>query len=159
RQALCHLGVEEGGTRPGAVHVHRLLASVRRHLHGWIPDVEDPPWVLPGEADLDGAENPDSCDQSLGARDVARRALRGLTLIGDCAHRGEGYYLPTPPRLIPLPSGRALVIGSLPTRAAADALAVPVGWAGLARGVAAEHLASAGAPRQALDPWLLRPSQ
>src|SRR5262245_21940341 len=70
RQALCHLGVEEGGTGPGAVHVHRLLASVRRHLHGWIPDVEDPPWVLPGETDLDGAEDPDSRDQSLGARDV-----------------------------------------------------------------------------------------
>lgn len=160
RQALCHLGVEEGGTRVGAVHIHRLLASVRRHLHGWIPEVKEPPWVLPGEADLDGAEEPDSRDQSLGARDVALRVLRRLTLIGDCAHGGEGYYLATPPRVVPLPSGKALVIGGLPTRAAADALAVPVGWAGLARGVAAEHLARAGGgSRQALDAWLVWPAQ
>lgn len=159
RQALCHLGVTEGGSRAGAVHVHRLLASVRRHLQGWIPDVEAAPWVLPSEANLDCAEDPDSPDQSLGARDVAVRALRRLTLLGDCAHRGEGYYLPTTPRLVPLPSGRALVIGGLPTRATTDALTVPVGWAGLARGIAAEHLAGAGAPRQPLDAWLSRPAQ
>lgn len=159
RQALCHLGIDEGGTRAGTVHVHRLLASVRRHLHGWIPDVDEPLWVFPGGADLDSAADPESRDLSLGARDVALRALRRLTLIGDCAHGGEGYYLPTPPRLVPLPSGRALVIGGLPTRATANALAVPVGWAGLARGVPAEHLTGASSPRLALDAWLSRPPQ
>jgi hypothetical protein len=74
-------------------------------------------------------------------------------------HRGEGYYLPSRPRIVSLPSGGALFVGGLTSRASADTLAVPVSWAGLARGVAAEHLPDAGAPRQALDAWLPRPGQ
>jgi hypothetical protein len=47
------------------------------------------------------------------------------------------------------------VIGGVPTRSISELLAVPVGWAGLARGIAANHLASANIdiPRQSLDCW------
>ena len=85
RHALCHLGLEVGGGRIGAVHILRLLSAVRRQLQSWIPDAEQPPWVVPSEPESHYPGDSDEVGQSSGIKDVTARALSHLTLLGDCA--------------------------------------------------------------------------
>ena len=37
--------------------------------------------------------------------DLVRRTLQKLVFLEECAHAGNGYYLPTPLRLVELPAG------------------------------------------------------
>lgn len=90
RLALSTCGRE--GEFAGAVHVLRLLMSVRRQLGFWLSD-----------------ETQDA--------DPVREALDGLVQLGEAAHCGFGFYLPVPMRQVEMPGGGILLIGSLPTRA------------------------------------------
>jgi hypothetical protein len=87
--------------------------------------------------------------------------FRLLEFLGEFVHCGQGYYLPTPVRLIPLCSGGALVVGGLPTWALRQQLAPAIGWAGLGRVLLPTEAACmrANVFRQSVDTWMGRPAQ
>jgi hypothetical protein len=121
------------GEFASAVHILRLLMSVRRQLGFWLGD-----------------ETQDA--------DPVREALDALVQLGEAAHCGFGFYLPVPVRQVEMPGGGTLVIGSLPTRALQRRLGpgYTVRTAGLARVVDAGNgnppLASF--PAQPFRQWL-----
>jgi hypothetical protein len=159
RHGLGHLGAEEG-QKASAVHVHQLLGTLRRQLSGWMPEPDQPPWVLPEE--VRQAQNEDAdVAQHVGIKDLGLHILKKLELLGECGHRGGGYYLPTPPRLVPLQSGAALLVGGLCTSELSSAFGLRIGWAGLGRALPADKAADAfsSLPRQGLSAWTGLPDE
>src|SRR5262249_46038102 len=110
RHHLCLSGQQtEPAGHPGGVHLHRLRTAVRRQLlplGNWFADEAGPVWQ---DLELDGE------DGRVDLRELDLRILRLLEFLGEFVHRGQGYYLPTPLRLVPLQSGGTLVVGGLPT--------------------------------------------
>jgi hypothetical protein len=168
RHGVCHLGSDEGA-KSQAVHVHQLLSALRRELSGWMLEPDLPPWVSQEEASRSAEDEEPDAAVHMGVKDHGLHLLRKLQLIGDCGHRGAGYYLATPIRVICLPFGSAVVVGSLPTSELAEVLGVQPVWAGLARavpadkvsylrdGVVRQNFASwSGVPTESLEAWTRR---
>jgi hypothetical protein len=154
RHGLCHLG--SGGETPAqAVHVHQLLGTLRRQLSGWISEPDQPPWLLPEETRVTPKDEEPDAASHVGVKDLGLHLLRKLELLGECGHRGAGYYLPTPLRLVALPSGAALVVGGFCTFELVTAFGIRPVWAGLGRALPAEMVdeVASSLPRQSLAAW------
>ncbi len=154
RHGLCNLGNDPDGGLATAVHVHQLLGAIRRQFAGWLAEPDEPPWVTEEEADdAPAGEDPDL--RVTGFHGLSLWSLRRLTLLEECAHRGRGYYLPTPARAVYLPSGTILVLAGLPTRALEASIGLKLRWAGLARVIAGPGPEwPPDAPRQSVEDWL-----
>jgi hypothetical protein len=156
RHHLCLLGQQSGSAGlPGAVHLNRLRATVRRQLvtlGDWFADDDGPVWQ---DLELDVE------DSRADRREYDLRTFRLLEFLGEIVHCGQGYYLPTPVRLIPLGSGGALVVGGRPTWALRQQLGLAVGWAGLGRMLPPIEAGCVPADvfRQSGDTWMGRPVQ
>ena len=160
RHGLCHVGSGEEA-QAQAVHVHQLLGSLRRQFSGWIIEPDQPPWLLPEETQVTQKDEEPDIAQHVGVKDLGLHLLRKLELLGECGHRGGGYYLATPLRLVALPSGAALVVGSVCTSELATACGIRPGWAGLSRALPAEKVVedSSPLPRQTLSAWAGIPTE
>jgi hypothetical protein len=158
RHHLGWLGMPESpDDRHGAVHVLALLAAVRRQLGAWLPVSDRPDWA--GDADLSDPTDDTGAEEKLGFGDLGLRLLRRLAFLGEAVSCGDGYYLPGPLRLVPLPSGAALVVAGLPTGARGQAQGTTAAWAGICRAVppAAVPQVATSVPRQPLPAWLELP--
>lgn len=157
RHGLCHLGSEGGAGPARSVHVHQLMGTLRRQLGSLVPEPDEPPWHSDEEEDFASFdEDPDLHEIEL--HGLSLWALRRLALLGDCGHRGHGYYLPTPARTVALPSGNTLLLGGIPTRLVAEQFGCQLQWAGLARILTKPTDDSLSRlPEQSLDEWVRRP--
>jgi hypothetical protein len=156
RHHLCHLiQPEQRGESAAAVHIHRLLAAVRQQLGAWLPENEAADWT--DKADDGDAREP---EESLALSDLGMRLLRRLVFLKEAAPCGNGFYLPAPVRVVPLPSGSALALGGLPTRSLARQVQVPLVWAGTCR-VVREALCQVplNLPRQPINVWMGLPGE
>jgi hypothetical protein len=156
RETLLDLSVGNGGAPK--VHVLRFLSRVRRQLAPFFPGAEVNAFTDEGQAY--------SGEEGGGKQDLFRLVLDHLNLLREVEHVGEGYYLPTPLRLVNFPhsaGGTVLVIGGVPTVAAARVLGREPKGLGIARAVLADQLGSATEEDEAIwqpfDRWLGRPSQ
>ena len=108
RRALCWLasGGRTGHTEP--VYVTSLLNGVREQLSPLWPSLRRSRHKRPSQVEqrLEGDKHPDPI----------RRVLQALNDLREVEHVGEGYWLPTPTRLVELPANNVvLVIGGLDT--------------------------------------------
>ncbi len=140
RQGLCHFE-RENGNRTQAVHVHQLLSGLRRQLSELLPPEDVPPWFTPEDARPTAKDDEPDAAPQIGIKDLGLHILKKLVLMGDCGHLGSGFYVATPLRVVSLPSGGVLVLGSLPTADITPVLGVTPGWAGLARALPADPAA------------------
>jgi hypothetical protein len=153
RHATCAFGRPSDGhsnTPFVPVHVNRLLAVVRKQLGFWLPPSLPAPWAV-DEGDEENLELPD----------LARRSLQKLVFLRECAHTGNGYYLPTPTRLVELPVGGTLLLTGLPTHLAEETAGLKLWTAGLARIVHPRDLnkiQTRSLPSQAFTQWLGLPN-
>ena len=136
RHHICVLGQpSEPDGLPGAVHLNRLRAAVRRQLvtlGDWFADDAGPVWQ-----DLELGTD----DGRVDMRELDLRMFRLLEFLGEIAHRGQGYYLPTPLRLVSLWGGGALVIGGPPTWVVRHQFGLAISWAGLGRALSSAEAA------------------
>jgi hypothetical protein len=157
RHGLCHLGSDAGEAK--AVHVHQLLAALRRQLTGWLSPPDQPPWRLPDETRPVTPEEESAPAGQPVVKDLGLQVLRKLELLGDCGNRGAGYYLPTPTRSVRLPSGSSLLIGGLPTSVLREELGVAPAWAGLARACLGGGFLPDAIGQQSLSDWAGLPTE
>ena len=127
-----------------AVHVHRLLGSVRNQLRDRFPVTKGRWWVDPDAMDQDDVPEGEP-------QDILLKTLKQLEFIGDCGHAGGGYYLPVPVRYVQFAAGR-VVLGGMPIAELDAYLGDKVGWAGLARGLTTESN-KVTAPAQPCGDW------
>lgn len=160
RHYLCHLGrSDKENELPSAVHVHRLLAAVRRQLGAWLPEKDQPDWVEDADQDISEEEDEAKPEEVPVLSDLGIRLLRRLVFLRETAQCGRGFYLPVPTRVVTLPSGSALAVSGLPTKFLISQIQSPVKWAGTCRTVSRELLAGIplSVPRQPLDSWMELP--
>ena len=144
RYGLCLLANsgKDGGAETQPVHIGRLLGRVRKQLGPLLPERGKPPLE-----DLVPIKAPNASR----SEDACRRVLNKLELIREVQNLGRGYFLPTPLRLLELPSGDVLVIGGLPTLDAQKVLGTMLKSAGLAR--VSEIAALPAALKNHSDAW------
>jgi hypothetical protein len=126
RYGLCLLANsgKDGRAETRPVHIGRLLGRVRKQLGPLLPKT--------GKQPLEDLV-PIHAPYASRSEDTCRRIFNKLELIRDVQNLGRGYFLPTPLRLLELPSGDVLVIGAVPTLAAQKVLGTKLRSAGLAR--------------------------
>jgi hypothetical protein len=91
------------------VHIKKIINTVRYHL--------DAIWTLPKSSDflLLGSLNEDR-SYPLSSETIIR-IIRTLEIIGDVTHIGDGFWLPTPIRLIKFPNSEDIgLVGGWPTK-------------------------------------------
>lgn len=164
RTALVELACPEGTNETTPVYVQTLLGRVRRQLR--------PLWPA-----LAARIAPEHEDDS--RPDPLRRVLETLEILGDCAHVGSGYWLPTPIRYVRLPTSKrtvvtettggaatdedVLVLGGVRTKALRQTLHAKIGLRWIARTLPSRyfmhHVITDRSRWQSIEAWLGYPPE
>ncbi|WP_047155180.1 hypothetical protein [Aneurinibacillus tyrosinisolvens] len=110
RRSLYRLSFEEGGQKEFApVHIRRLINTVSGHLK-----------VLWSELEKEKSQflfKLNNDNQEITINDEIKWVLERIALLGDCMHIGNGFWLPTPIKLVQLPqSNETIIIGGFDTQ-------------------------------------------
>jgi len=95
--------------------------------------------------------------QNANTEDPIRRLLEQLKQVGDVAELGDGYWLPTPLRLVRLPNRQILLIGGVDTKSLITRFGDIVQSMGFVRRVKfadIKHLINAGIDWQHFEDWV-----
>jgi len=124
RQTLSDLTSAQEGN-PSAIYVTAITNNVRRQLGAVWPAVETRRTRRPSEREqaAEGDVHPDP----------VRRVFESLDDLREIDHLGNGYYAPTPTRLISLSDTTALVISGAPTKDVERQIQIPVSASWIAR--------------------------
>ncbi|MDI6879228.1 MAG: hypothetical protein QMC95_13535 [Desulfitobacteriaceae bacterium] len=128
RKSLCNLTSSLGQkSQLQPIYVTRLLNSVRRQLSPLWPELN-----FGLEEDLSDTINLQS-NGDISSYSV-RRVLDSLETVGDAVEVGNGYWLPTPMRLVQPPvQDKVLVVGGLATADLSMMLGINIKISGFAR--------------------------
>jgi hypothetical protein len=126
RQAIFDLASRSSSSRR-STYVTSVTNNVRRQLAPVWPRLErrrnQRPLVREQEREGDVVPDP------------IRRVLEALEDLGDVVHLADGYWAPTPTRLVRLNERIALVVGGAPTRVARTQIPAPISPSWIARTV------------------------
>lgn len=112
RSSLHELSLEaddDQGFAPIPIYIGRLINVVSGHLEAVWKDLRRNRNKMPVEFDDMEKESSDT--------KLVRRIIDRLELLGDCTNLGNGYWMPTPVRLVRIPSSdEIVVVGGISTR-------------------------------------------
>lgn len=106
------LTIETQDYRP--IHINRIIRQISNRFHPLLEEVD----VSPIQ-DLD--------------KNLVSVVLEKLVAIKEIEHIGNGFYLPTPTRIVPLPSGRGLILSSLPFKELTSLYGITIIFSGICR--------------------------
>lgn len=143
RWFICNT-VEKGNP----VHINRILAVGRATLG---------PYVYRRASKYNQLFQNTGMGGNSGEGDIFSRTLYRLETIKDIAHLGEGYYAPTPLRVVTTPMDRLIFIGGLPTKRVEDIICKPVKVRGVIRTLDisgyVNGIGSIKCPSQSFENW------
>lgn len=111
------------GARGEPIHINRIMSRIRKQTSFLLSEASDEWQSIKSTAQESEKE----------AKDPLANILDRLLIIRDVEHIGNGFYVPTPLRIVELPHSGALVVGGIPTQDATRLLGKTVLSVGIIR--------------------------
>jgi hypothetical protein len=152
RKTIVDIATREGELDT-PVYISKVLNGVRAQLSTLIPSLQRKRNQRPSQRliEAEGDTHPDAI----------RRILDALSDIGDLAHLGNGYWVPTPVRFVHLSEEIVLIAGGVPTFSLREFIGAPVHLSWIGRTVLWQALPNEARDNEALwqskSSWLGKP--
>lgn len=132
------------GAQGEPIHINRIMSRIRSQIGLLLPEDSDE-WQSIKKIAQESQED---------INDPVASILPKLLIIRDVEHVGNGFYVPTPFRVVELPHNGAFVVGGIPTKEVIQLLGKSVRSVGIIRFIKLEEKILDYVMKQSFEAWM-----